>query len=458
MNYLKLLWDLYRLKRNTSKTPAQIQRLREKKLRKMISFAYDHSDYYRRSFKQAGINEKNIMTAPLSAFPTIDKQQLLKHFDELVTAPDLKQEELRRFDESTEADRSSFKGKYHLVHSSGSTGIPGYFVYDNNAWNSMLLGIIRAALWNMSMGEILKLLKQTPRILYIAATDGRYGGAMAVGDGIDGVRAKQLYLDINTPLARWIDKIREFKPNMIIGYPSALKILGELAERGEAEVNVFRIITCGEPLGVSLRSYLEKTFNAEVINFYGASESLALGVETDPKEGMILFDDMNVIEVENGNMYLTSLYNFAQPLIRYRLTDSLTLEKPDANSPYPFTRATGLLGRSDDILWFADERGNREFLHPLAVEGLCIEGLRDYQFRRTSHNSFEMLAEVSKTASETEVRAKINKQVNGILSEKGLSYVRCKLTFVKEIRPDKHTGKKRLIIGSGKSEERSEIA
>ncbi|MDE6724270.1 MAG: phenylacetate--CoA ligase family protein, partial [Ruminiclostridium sp.] len=384
-----------------------------------------------------------------------DKQQLLKHFDELVTVSDLKQEELRRFDESTSASRSAFKGKYHLVHSSGSTGKPGYFVYDNDAWNSMLLGIIRAALWNMSMTEILQLLKQTPRILYIAATDGRYGGAMAVGDGIDGVRAKQLYLDINTPLAQWIDKIREFKPNMIIGYPSAVKILGELAERGEAEVNVFRIITCGEPLGASLRNYLEKTFNAEVINFYGASESLSLGVETDPKEGMILFDDMNVIEVEDGNMYLTSLYNFAQPLIRYRLTDSLTLEKPDMNSQYPFTRAMGLLGRSDDILWFADEKGNREFLHPLAVEGLCIEGLRDYQFRQTSRNSFEMLAEVSKTVSESEIRAKINKQVNTILSEKGLSYVQCHLTFVEEICPDHGTGKKQLIV---KSKERLEPA
>ncbi len=73
----------------------------------------------------------------------------------------------------------------------------------------MLLGIIRAALWDMSMPQILRLLKQTPRIVYIAATDGRYGGAMAVGDGIDGVRAKQLYLDIKTPLSEWVYKIQE---------------------------------------------------------------------------------------------------------------------------------------------------------------------------------------------------------------------------------------------------------
>ena len=41
---------------------------------------------------------------------------------------------------------------------------------------------------------------------------------------------------------------------------------------------------------------------------------------------MYLFDDMNYIEVENGNMYITSLYNFVQPLIRYQITDRLKLK------------------------------------------------------------------------------------------------------------------------------------
>ncbi len=53
----------------------------------------------------------------------------------------------------------------------------------------------------MSMPQILRLLSGGLRILYIAATDGRYGGAMAVGDGIKGVGAKQLFLDIKTPLS-----------------------------------------------------------------------------------------------------------------------------------------------------------------------------------------------------------------------------------------------------------------
>lgn len=446
MNYLKLLWDLYSLKRNEGKTYAQIQNLQEKKLREMLKFAYGNSAYYRKTFEAAGITEDRIGATPLSAFPTLSKAELLQNFDELITVPDLTQEEMRRFDAEETVVRKPYKGKYHVVHSSGSTGKPGYFLYDTHAWNSMLLGIIRGALWNMSMPQILKLLARGPRIAYLAATDGRYGGAMAVGDGIDGVRASQMHLDIKTPLSEWIRQIRAFNPNIIIGYPSAIKILAELVEHGEIELKVIRVISCGEPLGSSLRHYLETVFCAQVVNFYGASESLALGVEIDPAEGMILFDDMNMIEATDSGIYLTSLYNFAQPLIRYRISDNLTLQRPQTGSRCAFLRAVGLLGRNEDILWFTNGSGHREFLHPLAIEGFCIEGLLDYQFQQLGEDTFEMLAETSQTASRDMIQTEMLKQMRGILAEKNLSYVQFTVRFVDEIKPDPQTGKKRLIV------------
>lgn len=455
MNYLKVLLDLYVAKSNVKKTAFQIKKLQRKKLRKMLKYAYEHSAYYRRMFNVSGITERNIGTIPLEEFPTIDKKTLLSHFNEIVTVSDITQDELRRFDESAEKNRRAFKGKYHVVHSSGSTGKPGYFVYDNSAWNDMLIGIIRAALWGMSMPQILKFLADKPRIAYIAATDGRYGGAMAVGDGIDGVGASQIFLDIKTPLSEWTERLREFKPNMIIGYPSAVKILGELAENGDVELNIVRVVTCGEPLGANLRRYLENVFNTEVINFYGASESLALGVESDPEQGMILFDDMNVIEVCKDGMYLTSLYNFAQPLIRYRLTDSLTLQSADESCP--FTRAVGLLGRNEDILWFEDGTGRREFLHPLAVEGFCIEGLMDYQFVQFGNDAFEMRAQIAADASQFDIREEIVDRMKKVLDEKDLGFVQFYVKFVNEITPDIKTGKKRLIIGTSGYEARRAV-
>lgn len=446
MNYIKTIFDLWQLKRNEKKTAEEISYLQTKKLKRLLHYAYEHSTYYRNSFERVGITAEMIDTTPLSAFPVMDKSVLMSEFEEIITVPNLTQEEIRSFDEKETNDKKLFQDKYHIVHSSGSTGTPKYFVYDESAWNSMLLGIVRGALWNMTMTEIIKFLIHGPRIVYIAATDGRYGGAMAVGDGVNGVGAKQIYLDINTPLDEWINTIREFKPNMIIGYPSAVKILAEIVEKGDLDLKVLRIVTCGEPLGASLRKYLEDVFGSDVINFYGASESLSLGVESSPEEGMLLFDDMNIIEIQNGEMYLTCLYNFVQPLIRYRLSDQLTLKAPNAESRYPFTCAVGLLGRNEDILWFQDRNGKQEFLHPLAVEGFCIEGLRDYQFRQISTDTFEMLAEVSDNTLQKTVESEVLRQMREILRGKGLNYVQFYVKFVAEILPDPKTGKKRLIL------------
>ncbi|MCD8120716.1 MAG: phenylacetate--CoA ligase family protein [Clostridiales bacterium] len=446
MNVIKTLWDLYQLKKNVKKSRDEIMELQNRKLRRMLRYAYQHSAYYRNTFEQAGIREEDLDTLPLSSFPTVNKELLLSSFDELVTVPDLTQDEIRAFDEKEAVDRKPYLGKYHVVHSSGSTGKPRYFIYDEAAWNDMLSGIIRAALWDMSMGEIGKLLLKRPRIVYIAATDGRYGGAMAVGDGIDGVGARQMYLDINDHLQEWVEKLREFAPDIVIGYPSAIKILGELLSRGQVELQIIRVISCGEPLDGCLRNYFEKVFHADVINIYAASESLAVGVETRASDGMVLFDDLNVIETENGKMYLTSLYNFAQPLIRYEITDQLQIVEASGHGKYPFRTATGLVGRNEDILWFDDGSGHEEFLHPLAIEGFCIEGLKDYQFRQIGKDAFEMNAEIVAPAYQEPVRREMLRQMKKILQEKQLGYVQFHVNFVDEIRVDPITGKKRLII------------
>lgn len=449
MNYLCVLWQLHQQKQNTKKTRQQIRSLQKRRLDKLLTFAYAHSPYYRKAFEAAGITAQSITKTPLSKFPTLNKEQLMANFDELVTDRALKQKRLLRFGERSPDGSRVYRGKYHVVHSSGSTGTPRYFVYDNAAWEQMLIGIIRGALWDLSMTEILKLLAGKPRILYIAATDGRYGGAMAVSDGIDGVRAEQRFLDINTPLTEWLDTVRDLKPNILIGYPSAIKMLAELMRSHKASLKMKRIISCGEPLSPGLRHYLETTFKSPVLNFYGASESLALGVEQNANEGMLLFDDLNIIEVIGGEMYLTCLYNFAQPLIRYHISDRLVLRKPKHCDKCSFTKADVLLCRNEDVLWFETENGRKEYLHPLSVEGLCAEGLVDYQFCQTSKNTFEMIAELTSPQLGERVSHEIKEQMRTVLCKNGLSDIGFSIRFVDKIMPDTNTGKKPLIIRFG---------
>ena len=441
MTFTELIIKLTAAKLNTRLPHVVIQKMQQKRLREMLVYAYQNSPYYRKAFRAAGINSQNISYMPIEKIPTMDKQKLLDNFERVVTVRGLTQEKLRRFDSSENADKKALGGKYHLIHSSGSTGKPAYFLYDNSAWDTMLIGIIRAALWDMSMLDILRLKLSKPRILYIAAADGRYAGAMAVGDGLDGLGFEKLVLDVQTPLDELQNQLREFKPDIIIGYPTAIKMLVQIANY---EFNIKRVITCGEPLSENLRRYFKRFYKCRILNFYGASESIAIGVEDDSSGGMYLFDDMNYVEITDDGIYLTCLYNFAQPLIRYKISDKT--EKTQFDKKYPFTKVKKILGRNEDVMWFKNANGKDEFLHPLSVEGLCVNGLLDYQFVQRSDEFFEINAQIKRGADNAKILKALDGYMRKILELNGLSNIGFKIHIVSEINADKRTGKKRLVV------------
>ena len=199
--------------------------------------------------------------------------------------------------------------------------------------------------------------------------------------------------------------------------------------------------SCVEPLSPGLQSYLEQVFHASVVNFYGASESLALGVDLSAHSGMLLSDDLNVIEIIDGKMYLACLYSYVQPLIGYQISDRLVLHDKGKANAGAFTFAGVLLCRDEDILWFENAKGKREFLHSLSIEGFCLQGLVDYQFRQTSKHSFEMLAEITDRTLGESIEGELRRHMQLILSDNGLSYVSFTIQFVDQILPDQKTGK-----------------
>ena len=83
-----------------------------------------------------------------------------------------------------------------------------------------------------------------------------------------------MYFDINETTEEWIRKWNSFKPNIVIGYPSAIKIMAQLTENGKISSGIERVITCGEPLGRYLRKYLEGVWKTQIVNFYGLRMNL----------------------------------------------------------------------------------------------------------------------------------------------------------------------------------------
>ncbi len=151
---------------------------------------------------------------------------------------------------------------------------------------------------------------------------------------------------------------------------------------------------------------------------------LALGVETNPTGGIILFDDLNYIEVINGQMYVTSLYNKMQPLIRYRLSDKLSIKNDAPLGKCNFTRAESILGRDKDIMWFANQNGNREF-------------------RQVTTEVFEIVVETEEHADLKRIHMELTELINSILEKKKMQFVHYSIRYVDQIKPDSRTGKNR---------------
>ena len=74
--------------------------------------------------------------------------------------------------------------------------------------------------------------------------------------------------------------------------------------------------------------------------------------------------------------------------------------------------------------------------------------MKDYQFRQTTKDTFEMYAETDSSASREYIRQEMLLRMRKILAEKRLDYVQFYVNFVEEILPDIRTGKKTLICAS----------
>ncbi len=104
----------------------EILAIQEKRFRKLLKYVLKNSEFYREYYGEHGINLENYKTVNIKELPTINKSILMKNYDKLVCKSDLKKAELEKFIGNISNRGKLYKDKYHVIHSSGSTGEAGY--------------------------------------------------------------------------------------------------------------------------------------------------------------------------------------------------------------------------------------------------------------------------------------------------------------------------------------------
>jgi phenylacetate-CoA ligase len=450
--YPGLVYRLLGMEATARRSREAVLALQRERLRRLVRYAYRRSSFYRSYYAASGITERDIEHIDIGQLPPIDKKLFVENFDGIVTTGRLTADGVQRFARGAGGSDELYLGRYRVIRSSGSTGTPTFFVYDERSLETVLAAAVRAVLAGVRVRDVLPAAlpgaREGIRVLYLAATGARYAGAVFAGEVRSGILTKALLVDVNSPLEEWPEQIARFRPNIVAGYPSAVELLAGIVERAGPKPRLYAVITAGEPLTRPRAAYLESVFGTEILNAYGSSESVLLGLQKRIFGGMYLFDDLNYVEIGEKDTLLTPLYNYTQPLIRYRLTDILREKGRGAHELLPFSKIDKVMGRAEELLWLTNQAGQEDFLHPLVLDDLEIPGITGYRFLQRSRSSFDIQVVLAPGASLEQVQRLVRDQMGRLLRQKRMSNLSYRIESIDSIPVNPRTGKQSLIVTS----------
>jgi phenylacetate-CoA ligase len=437
MSNLTLIKSFLASNINERRSRQGILNLREKKFRKMLKFAYCNSKFYHDLYSSKGLSEKDLKTIDIEKLPIVDKEIIMENFDDVVTVEDVTLNEVKNFLDKNKNPNDLFKNKYHILHSSGSSGKIGIFTYSRNDWDSFYPWITKSYRFKFKKNKS----------AFYGAADGHYSGVSFSSWGGHGIMRffnKTLILDIKKPIEGHIKKLNEFQPDILGGYFTGLKILAEQQEKGLLNIQPSYLVNCGEGVIPKDKEYIEKIFKRQISNLYGVAECSILGVGKEEFGGIALFDDIALIEIKDNYILLTNLFNKTQPLIRYRINDYLKISKFFPKG-FPFTVVEDVIGRDEMVIWLKNKEGKLDFIHPIVIAEFYVKGLDKLQIVVKDEKSFDFLAVINEK-NKDEVVEKIKNKLNNLLFEKNFTNATYNVKVVDTLSVDKKTGKFKLII------------
>jgi phenylacetate-CoA ligase len=158
-------------------------------------------------------------------------------------------------------------------------------------------------------------------------------------------------------------------------------------------------------------------------------------------------DGRHVPAGEPGSkVLLTNLVNRVQPLIRYELSDSLTLERGPDPSGRPWVRIARADGRSDDILRLPGVAGGEVAVHPFRLRApfVRLPDVQGYQIVRRPDRLLVRMVVRDRAASDVAEQVRI--AVSTALEDAGAAFpVEAHVVDAIERERD-HAGKLKLVV------------
>ena len=294
---------------------SELEAYQNEKLREMIAHAYEHTAFYRRRFDEAGLGPDDIRTvADLPKLPLLEKDDVRRMGREMLS--------------------DAYDPNQLAAHpTSGSTGMPLMLYTGPDA-----VEVEYAFDWARCRPTVRR-----------GEPYASFTGLEIVKPGCtrppfwrDNWAANQRMYSVfhmsDANLAHYVRNLNRRPLVYMEGYPAPIYLIADYIERTGAEFSNYprAVFTTAEELQPVYRETIERVLHTKVWDSYGQGELTAAITEYpcghmhyDLDYGVVEFQEVGRSEgLVEAEVIGTCLYNYAWPLIRYRVGD-LVLYDPD---------------------------------------------------------------------------------------------------------------------------------
>jgi phenylacetate-coenzyme A ligase PaaK-like adenylate-forming protein len=357
---------------------------RERALKELIRICKTKSKWHRSRLEK--IDPETFTEVDLPHIPPMTKADLMENFDEIVTSPDL---DLERCEQHIESGETYLDGEFCVFASGGSSGVRAVsiFGWEESARN-YIVGRRFMTRWAVQTKSFRS--DGPPVNASIAAAPGAHGThhlSLIFGGGEKNTFA------VTDPIDSIIDGLNRIKPDILHVYPSLIPRLIAAAEGNLLHIRPVLLLAGAEPLLDEHQDAVLRMWGCPIFSSWGATEVGLMGSNSGFDPGLMLYDDHVVIEpadaddhlvkpgVRADKLFVTPLFHHVLPVIRYEITDQLTVLDQPATCGSNFTRTSLIEGRLDDYFIYNQDVQ----VHPHAfrtVFGQC-KNIHEYQVQQT---------------------------------------------------------------------------
>lgn len=328
------------------RNPSRVRKEQLRRLQQLLRYAQQYSPYYSRQLQ--GQDFTNTSWQQFADLPILSRETLRQQGTRLDCQP-----------------APATHGEVSETMTSGSTGSPVKVRATQRVASVWFANALRDHLWHGRDAASTMAAIRWHKDKVGMAPEGLESRDWGEPHAFFYKTGRGYFLNSSSSIRQQLQWLRKHRPDYLITHPSNLQsLLQDLLRSGDDLPFLKQLRTVGESVSPELRNLTRSVLGIGLVDFYSSQELGYVALQCPQSEHYHVLSDSVVLEIvddrgdpcppgEPGRVLLTSLHNYATPLIRYDIDDRAVLgEGCRCGRGLPVLKQ--VLGRSRNMVSMSD--------------------------------------------------------------------------------------------------------